>query len=171
MAHDRAVTEALADAAIAAGEAGTFAGAPEGDERPIFIVGMPRSGTTLVERILTSHPKVRSVGELSDFAILLKQALKTPGNLVLEPALLAAAAAAPDLSAVGNAYLARVGQLAGDTPHFIDKMPFNAFLRPRDPARAAGRTGDLPASLALRRAVRQLPPALRHRFQLLQLRL
>ncbi|WP_284124537.1 tetratricopeptide repeat-containing sulfotransferase family protein [Parerythrobacter aestuarii] len=130
VAHDRSAAEAIADAAIAAGGAGSFADIPSGDERPIFIVGMPRSGTTLVERILTSHPNVRSVGELSDFAILLKQELRTPGQLVLEPALLQAASTAPDLTAVGKAYLQRLSQLAGDTPHFIDKMPFNAFFTP-----------------------------------------
>ena len=128
--YERAYADALVDAAVAAGNAGGFASEPQGDERAIFIVGMPRSGTTLVERILSSHPRVRSVGELSDFAILLKQALATPGPLVLDPALLDAAASASDLGPIGKAYLARVGQLAGDTPHFIDKMPFNAFFTP-----------------------------------------
>ena len=130
VAHDRAATDALVEAAIAAGEAGNFNNQPEGDQRPIFIVGMPRSGTTLVERILSSHPKVCAVGELSDFAILLKQALRTPGQLVLEPAVLDAAATSEDITQVGDAYLHRVSQLAAQTPHFIDKMPFNAFFVP-----------------------------------------
>lgn len=130
VAHDRSGAEALVDAAIAAGDAGNFAKAPEGDQRPIFIVGMPRSGTTLVERIVSSHPQVTSLGELSDFAILLKRHLNTPGQMVLEPALLQAASEAGDLSAVGAAYLDRASQLAIDAPHFIDKMPFNAFFVP-----------------------------------------
>nr|WP_247718241.1 sulfotransferase [Qipengyuania proteolytica] len=128
--HDRVFAEALAASAIAAARAGDFAAEPRGDERPVFIVGMPRSGTTLVERILSSHPEVRSVGELSDFAILLKRALRTPGQLVLEPALLDVAAEASSLLAVGDTYLERVGRLAGGAPHFIDKMPFNAFFAP-----------------------------------------
>lgn len=130
VAHDRTSAEALVEAAIAAGNQGNFSPAPEGDARPIFIVGMPRSGTTLVERIVTSHPQVTALGELSDFAILLKRGLKTPGPLVLEPALLEAASSAEDLAAIGAAYLSRTSQLAGDAPHFIDKMPFNAFLVP-----------------------------------------
>ncbi len=130
VAHDRAAAEKTVDAAIVAAETGSFAAHPQGDQRPIFIVGMPRSGTTLVERIISSHPQVRALGELSDFAILLKRQLATPGQLVLEPALLQAAAQAHDLSAVGAAYLDRAGQLAGDAPHFIDKMPFNAFFAP-----------------------------------------
>lgn len=130
VAHDRTATDALVTSAVAAAHTTAVGATPDGDARPIFIVGMPRSGTTLVERIITSHPKVRSVGELSDFAILLKQDLKTPGQLVLEPRLLEAAATADDLSSVGDAYLGRVSQLVSDTPHFIDKMPFNAFFAP-----------------------------------------
>lgn len=130
VAHDRSSAEALASAAIAAGEAADCGTVPCGDERPIFITGMPRSGTTLVERIISSHPQVTALGELSDFAILLKRQLGTPGQLVLEPGLLDAAAQADDLTAIGAAYLDRVGQLAGDAPHFIDKMPFNAFFAP-----------------------------------------
>ncbi|TNE48446.1 MAG: sulfotransferase family protein, partial [Sphingomonadales bacterium] len=84
--HDRAATERLAAAAITASSSPAEP-APSGDQRPIFIVGMPRSGTTLVERILSSHPKVKSLGELSEFAILLKRYLKTPGPMVLDDAL------------------------------------------------------------------------------------
>ena len=130
VAHDRSAAEAIVDSAIEAAQAADCHDRPTGDERPIFIVGMPRSGTTLVERIVTSHPGVRSVGELSDFAILLKQGLGTPGPLVLEAALLRAATAAADLTKIGKAYLQRVGQLAGDAAHFVDKMPFNAFFVP-----------------------------------------
>ena len=130
VAHDRSFAAALVDQAIEAGAAGKFHDRPEGDRRPIFVTGMPRSGTTLVERIISSHPQVRSLGELSDFAVLLKRHLKTAGPLVLEPAVLEAAAQAGDLTAVGEAYLDRVSQLAGDAPRFIDKMPFNAFFAP-----------------------------------------
>ncbi|QIG54787.1 tetratricopeptide repeat protein [Altererythrobacter sp. BO-6] len=127
--HDRSSAEAIADAAITSAREALIAPKPEGDERPLFIVGMPRSGTTLVERILSSHPKVRSLGELSDFAILLKQHLRTPGPLVLEAALIDAATDA-DIGAVGRAYLERAAALGGDAPRFIDKMPFNAFFVP-----------------------------------------
>ena len=130
VSHDRAASEALVSSAIMAASDTAIAPRCEGDERAIFVLGMPRSGTTLVERILTSHSKVISVGELSDFAVLLKQAVQTPGPLVLDAAVLDAARRARDLGSVGEAYLERVSQLAGDTPHFVDKMPFNAFFVP-----------------------------------------
>lgn len=43
------------------------------DPRPVFVVGLPRSGTTLVDRILSSHPQVESHGESTDFAVALMQ--------------------------------------------------------------------------------------------------
>lgn len=129
-AHDRAGVERMVDAAIASAQAARIGDNPAGDQRPIFVVGMPRSGTTLVERILSSHPRVISLGELSDFAVELKRGLRTPGPMVLDDAMLAAAAAAPDLAPTGAAYLARIAMLAGDAPHTLDKMPFNAFFVP-----------------------------------------
>src|SRR3546814_11107379 len=43
-------------------------------DEPIFVIGMPRSGTTLVDRILSSHPQVHSAGELQNFGVAFKQA-------------------------------------------------------------------------------------------------
>ena len=59
---------------------------------PIFIVGMPRTGTTLTDRILSSHPEVTSAGELSDFSVTLKRQTQTRGPYVLDPETLDAAA-------------------------------------------------------------------------------
>ncbi|UOR15770.1 tetratricopeptide repeat-containing sulfotransferase family protein [Qipengyuania aquimaris] len=128
--HDREFAGRVVDAAIASIDAQPIASTPSGDERPIFIVGMPRSGTTLVERILTSHSQVTSVGELSDFAIVLKKFLDTPGPMVLDAEVLEAAAAREDLTPVGDAYRARAEALAGDEARYIDKMPFNSFFVP-----------------------------------------
>ncbi|RGP39923.1 uncharacterized protein BPTFM16_00199 [Altererythrobacter insulae] len=128
--HDRSATETLVDAAINAAGDPSIPLTLTGDQRPFFVLGMPRSGTTLVERILSSHSKVGTVGELSDFAILLKQSLQTPGQLVLDAPLLNAALQADDLLQVGTAYLERINQLAGVSAHVIDKMPFNAFFAP-----------------------------------------
>ncbi|WP_275229205.1 tetratricopeptide repeat-containing sulfotransferase family protein [Novosphingobium album (ex Liu et al. 2023)] len=105
--------------------------AADGDPAPLFIVGLPRTGTTLVERILSAHPAVRSAGELSDFAVLLKRRLGTPGPYVLDPATIAAGAAAADLTGIEGEYLARARSIAGeDCARVIDKMPFNLFFAP-----------------------------------------
>ena len=94
------------------------------DDAPIFVCGLPRSGTTLVERILGSHPQVQAAGELGDFSAAAKSLAGTPGAAVLDVATLHAAAAA-DPAALGQAYLARTLRHRMGAPHFVDKMPLN----------------------------------------------
>jgi tetratricopeptide (TPR) repeat protein len=93
---------------------------------PIFVVGMPRTGTTLVERILSSHAQVASVGESQNFGVLLKRATGTPSARVLDEATLARSVAV-DLEAVGAAYLQQTRPAASSKPRFVDKMPLNYF--------------------------------------------
>ena len=93
---------------------------------PIFIVGMPRTGTTLVERIVSSHPEVFPAGELTHFALALKRAVGSASNLVLDPETLRGAAAS-DPATVGRAYVESTRPRTGHTPRFIDKMPLNFF--------------------------------------------
>ena len=127
--HSRLATDELFAAAEAAAADQAQPDANGSDPGPIFVVGMPRSGTTLVERIIAAHPQVRSLGELSDFGIALKRFLGTPGPHVLDAELIAAAAAR-DLRAVGEAYIQAVASLAGEYRTFTDKMPFNFFYAP-----------------------------------------
>jgi len=93
---------------------------------PIFIVGMPRTGTTLVERILGSHADVVSLGELVDFpaemTILAERAYASAGSN--EPDLLRASLQM-DFAELGRNYLKAVQPLAGGRKYFIDKLPFN----------------------------------------------
>lgn len=96
---------------------------------PIFIVGMPRTGTTLTDRILSSHPEVTSAGELSDFSVALKRQAQTPGPYVLDAQTLIAAKGV-DLPALGQAYLDKVAATLGLDGRFVDKMPLNAFFTP-----------------------------------------
>jgi tetratricopeptide (TPR) repeat protein len=96
---------------------------------PIFIVGMPRTGTTLVERILSSHPSVFSAGELTNFGLALKRATPTPSKHVLDSETLTAAAQV-DLAAVGAAYVDSTRPRTGRSERFIDKMPLNFFYAP-----------------------------------------
>ena len=95
---------------------------------PIFIVGLPRSGTTLVERILCSHSSVHAAGELHCFAAELADAVRKrsgPGKLSRQE--FVAQSATIDFPAVGADYLscARVARVIPAAARFTDKMPLN----------------------------------------------
>jgi hypothetical protein len=93
---------------------------------PIFIVGLPRSGSTLIDRILGSHSQVFSAGELHAFAIALVDAVRREsGRPNLARRELVALSAQLDFSALGLNYrkLALSGVPAG--MRFTDKMPLN----------------------------------------------
>src|SRR5262249_20855799 len=101
------------------------AGAGFPDESPIFIVGMPRTGTTLVERILTSHTDVCSVGELTDFPLLLTQAVQElPGGAADDDNDVEASLRI-DFFELGRRYIAAARELATGYRHFVDKLPYN----------------------------------------------
>src|SRR5215469_14420076 len=93
---------------------------------PIFIVGLPRSGSTLVERILAGHSNVRPGGELPHFAGSLVEAVnRLSGKKPLARHELVAQSAHVDFAAVGRDYLARVRAQGLDADRFTDKMPLN----------------------------------------------
>lgn len=87
----------------------------------IFIVGLPRSGTTLVDRILSSHPQVESLGELNDLPLaVMRAAGKAPDRRTL-----ITQAARCDMAALGRDYLSRIEGYGRAKPRFIDKTPLN----------------------------------------------
>ena len=93
---------------------------------PIFVLGMPRTGTTLVERILGSHSRVFSAGELNNFSLeLMRLSGKAAGQKRPSRLDFVAATAALDFRALGEAYVTAVRPLRDERPHFIDKLPFN----------------------------------------------
>lgn len=94
------------------------------DRAPIFVMGMPRSGTTLVDRILSCHPQVRSAGELQNFSVLLKQSSGSTTPLLLDADVFARAATI-DWNRLGQAYVHSARALVGDSPRFVDKLPHN----------------------------------------------
>jgi tetratricopeptide (TPR) repeat protein len=94
------------------------------EEGAIFIVGMPRTGTTLLERMLTRHPDVKSAGELLDFGqILSGEAMQQRGGNV-EKSLIDASVTA-DFEEIGRSYMRSAREAAGGSRFFIDKMPIN----------------------------------------------
>jgi tetratricopeptide (TPR) repeat protein len=99
-----------------------------GDETagPIFIVGMPRTGTTLVERILGSHSEVASVGEAVDFPEEMTAAARAAHARLgsADPNLLRASLQM-DFGEVGRRYRAAISDLASGQRYTIDKLPFN----------------------------------------------
>jgi tetratricopeptide (TPR) repeat protein len=80
------------------------AGQGESSDQPIFIIGMPRSGTTLVEQIVASHPLVFGAGEQNAFST---------------------STTADEIRKVGLDYLARMNRIVPNGKRFTDKMPYN----------------------------------------------
>jgi tetratricopeptide (TPR) repeat protein len=124
--YDEAATMARFDAIEAAFtsevlRAHTSEGHPS--NKPVFIVGMPRSGTSLVEQILASHPKVYGAGELDDFPQEAGRLAQT-GATGLEGSLEDIVANGL-LRQLGGAYLARLETNASEASRITDKMPSN----------------------------------------------
>ncbi len=95
-------------------------------DEPIFVVGMPRSGTTLVERIISQHSDVTSAGELQHFGLLVKKMTKTISNRVIDAETISATKNI-DFSALGKAYIESTRAITGKTTKFVDKMPLNVL--------------------------------------------
>ncbi|MEZ5775813.1 MAG: sulfotransferase [Hyphomicrobiaceae bacterium] len=99
------------------------AGAGLADARPIFVLGMPRSGTTLTEQIIASHPDVRGAGELTDLGAVM--VLAGHGrNQIVYPETIASLDGA-GLEGLGRAYMERIWRRHGSRQRFTDKMPQN----------------------------------------------
>jgi tetratricopeptide (TPR) repeat protein len=111
----RRCTQACCDSAETGGEG----------PQPIFIFGLPRSGTTLLDRLLGSHSQVISVGELDDFARQLHWAADQ--RAMLDKRMLDRL---PDLDypELGRRYLAQTRWRAGAVRYFIDKQPWHYML-------------------------------------------
>ncbi len=86
-------------------------------ERPIFIVGIPRTGTTLVERIIGSHSQVHSAGEITALSDAIDRVAQDNGG----------ALGTLDGGMLAREYLARCRAVRGDRPRFTDKLLTNFF--------------------------------------------
>jgi tetratricopeptide (TPR) repeat protein len=113
---NRARNAAIA-AAFQAERFARFAGAGSRAGAPIFVVGMPRSGTTLIEQILASHPAIHGAGELHALPQIVAEIGGLPRGLdALTP---------DDLTQLGDDYLARAGEPPVGKTRVVDKLPGN----------------------------------------------
>jgi tetratricopeptide (TPR) repeat protein len=99
------------------------------DPGPIFVVGQPRTGTTLIERIITSHSQVFSAGELQQFGTCVRRLSKyrEPRR---QSAKLAELAATVECKKLGKSYMGMTTRIRGTLPRFVDKLPPNYLFLP-----------------------------------------
>ena len=97
---------------------------PDLRSRPVFIVGMHRSGTTLLEQLLDGHEHVKGVGELYDFTSSMRWATDHHCPQVIDREIVRRAPGA-DLSQAGRRYLEGLAWRLGDEVLFTDKLPSN----------------------------------------------
>ena len=103
---------------------------PGDDSRaPIFIVGQPRTGTTLIERVVTSHSQVHSAGELRQFGNSVRRLTRYRGAGRFSEELVRRGSELQG-KALGATYMQAVTKQRGDTPRFVDKLPPNYLYIP-----------------------------------------
>lgn len=123
-AQDAAIFDAI-ETLFGSGASALATGTGNADPAPIFVVGMPRTGTTLVDRILSSHRDVGSAGELQAVPLSVKKLAGTASRVVIDPATVAASGTI-DPAAIGTAYLERASHHRPQgMARFTDKLPAN----------------------------------------------
>jgi len=103
------------------------AGFGNASEVPVFIVGMPRSGTTLIEQICASHPAVHGAGELNRLGTVARTAgyAQAPDGTIQKPP---QALTADEARSMAADYLGYIQQMAPSAARIVDKMPHNFML-------------------------------------------
>ncbi len=93
---------------------------------PIFVIGLPRAGSTLVDRILSSHSQVSSAGELQNFAVeSMRPIYARLGTTQVPIEQLIEHTRDLEFADLGRRYLESTRHLTGRCAHFVDKMPLN----------------------------------------------
>jgi tetratricopeptide (TPR) repeat protein len=100
-----------------------WSGVGSDSSAPIFIVGMPRSGTSLVEQVLASHPQVYGGGELMELLRAVSSRFALVDGVDYSAGI--AKASAGDFEGIAEHYLQAITGLKGDASHVTDKLPTN----------------------------------------------
>jgi tetratricopeptide (TPR) repeat protein len=130
VAYDEAATMALFDRVEAVFTPALIerqSGGGDSSPVPIFVLGMPRSGTTLVEQILASHPKIFGGGELKCLNDVVSLVHGPDGNSIPYPDFVPSLDAAA-LASIGMRYVAELRRLAPEAARITDKMPSNYYF-------------------------------------------
>ena len=99
---------------------------PPIDKTPIFVVGLPRTGTTLIEQILISHPEIISVGETDAIEFVLRELSEVNTQERMSTEILDALSSKPISSTLRSRYLELNSHLlTGKASFFIEKLPYN----------------------------------------------
>lgn len=117
--YDRAQFSALVDRIINRFQPGSMRecrGAGSASEQPVIIMGMPRSGTSLAEQILASHPAVFGAGELTFWHGAYRRLEETSPDGIADQSL---------FGSMARSYLERLAELSGGATRVVDKMPAN----------------------------------------------
>lgn len=96
---------------------------------PIFVIGQPRTGTTLIDRIISSHSQVHSAGELQQFGLAIRRLGRFEDPKRFSRGLFETALAL-DTGTIGDLYLDTTRKVQGREPRFIDKLPQNYLFLP-----------------------------------------
>lgn len=121
--------DAQVDAELFEALASVFDGSQQGavghvSAEPLFVMGMPRSGTTLADRIISSHPLVHSAGELMNFPMAVRRLSGAGGRALLDKDVVARSPGM-DWARLGELYVDSTRPGTGVLPHFVDKLPHN----------------------------------------------
>ncbi|MCH9005522.1 MAG: sulfotransferase [Proteobacteria bacterium] len=95
-------------------------------QTPIFIVGLPRTGTTLTDRILSSHSQVQSAGESQLLQMVLRDGSRAGNQIGITPAQIEIASQRSPAT-IAEAYIEAIAHRLGDEPYFIEKLPENVL--------------------------------------------
>lgn len=101
--------------------------ATQRDGRPVFIVGMPRSGTTLTEQILAAHPAVYAAGELRTLSDSVEKVSRSLGGNNGFPSCVNSFRQS-HVDSIASEYLDYLGGLSQEAQRITDKMPHNFYL-------------------------------------------